>query len=350
MELSFSESPAVPSTSREVRLRRRPNGLPRPEHFEVVTVPSPAPREHEVLVRNRCFRVPSSIRMMIAEGAEAVEGVPFPVLRPGDTLAEEAIGEVLAAPVDSGLSRGDLVLHHRGFRELAAVPIEQCTRLDDSLPDPAMHLGQGWTAHAALTRAARVRAGDVVFVSSAAGAIGSMAAMLARRLGARRIIGSTSSREKARILQSELGYDDVVLRGGRPLLEQLREVAPEGIDVALDNVGGEHLRAAVFAARRGARIVVLGALSGQLAAEGNGRTAPVTLDSFPILLQRIELRGYSADDDPEARDEYARLLGEAVRSGRMHFAHTRIRGIERAPEALCEIVAGRYVGTCVIEP
>lgn len=349
MKLTFSQRP-LPTTSREIRLRRRPTGLPCPEHFELATVPVREPGPGEVLVHNRVFRVPPTIRMMVAEGAEDVEGVPFPALQPGDTLAEEAVGEVLSAPPSSGLAPGSLVMHRFGFREVAVVPEAECTPVDDGWPDLAMHLGHGWTAYAALTRGARVAAGDVVFVSSAAGAIGSMAAMIAKHLGARRVIGSTSSPEKARILRDQLGYDAVVLRDEGSLQTQLQDAAPEGVDVVIDAVGGEQLAAAVRAARHGARIVILGALSGQLAREGTGRTAPVTLDSFPILLRRLEIRGYSADDDHDARGEHDRTFGEALRGGRLGFPCARLRGIESAPKALCDVAAGRYVGLVVLAP
>ncbi|MGC4088920.1 MAG: NADP-dependent oxidoreductase [Polyangiaceae bacterium] len=349
MVLTLSKSHTSSCTSREIRLKARPTGLLRPENFELVEVPLPTVRGDQLLLRNRFIRVASSMRMMISEGAEAIEGVPFPALKPGDALGEAAVAEVLAAPAASGFAEGDLVSHHDGFREFAAVPAGACVRVDPNLPEPLMHLGHGWTAYAALKRCARVRAGDVVFVSSAAGAIGSMAAMIARRLGARRVIGSTSSRDKAQRLQTELRYDAAVIRGEGSIREQLRGAAPEGIDVALDNVGGEQLAAAIEVARHGARLVVLGALSGQLAVEGTGRTAPVTLDSFPILLKRLEIRGYSADDDSDAQAEFNSIFADAVRAGEMHFPHVRIRGIEQAPKALCDVAAGRYVGTVLIE-
>ncbi len=124
--------------------------------------------------------------------------MPFPALREGDTLAGEALGEVLSAPSDSGLSPGDLVLHVRGWRDYAAVSIAQCRKLGHELPDPIAHLGHGWTAYAALTRGVQIRPGDTVFVSSGAGAIGAMAGQIARLLGAGRVIGSTSSSGRRR--------------------------------------------------------------------------------------------------------------------------------------------------------
>lgn len=335
---------SLPKASREVKLAVQPTGLPKPENFKLVEVPTPAPKAGEALIRNRYFRISASLRMMISEGAERVEGVPFPALRPGDTLFEETVGEVVSAPAGSGLSAGDTVLHNLGWREFAAVPINECTLVDDTLPDVAAHLSHGWTAYATLTRGVQIRPGDTVFVSSAAGAIGSMAGQIARLLGASRVIGSTSSLEKARRLVSELGYDGAIVRGEKPLAAQLAEVAPDGVDIYLDNVGGPQLQAAVKAARTGARFVVVGALSGQLAAQGTGRTAPVQLDSFDLLLKKITIRGYSADDDPEVRSEWTHRFAEWLRLGDICFPHVVIDGLEAAPGAVRDVTDGRHFG------
>ncbi|MEV8515205.1 NADP-dependent oxidoreductase [Dactylosporangium sp. NPDC051484] len=340
----------LPPTCREVRLAARPEGLPRPEHFDVVTIPLPRPAAGQVLVRNRFFRVSASLRMMISQGAEEVRGVPFPALSPGDTLREEAVGEVVSAPTGSGLCPGDLVAHFLGWREYAVVDETACTRLEGTLPDPAAYLGPGQTAYAALTRGVHVRPGDTVFVSAGGSAIGSMAGQIARLLGADRVIGSTGSPDKAERLISELGYDAAVVRGtDEPLAAQLVKAAPGGIDVFLDNVGGDQLQAAVTAARDGARFILVGALSGQLAPCGTGRTAPVELDSFQLLMKKISIRGYSADDDPEVRSEWLRRFGDWLRSGGIAFPCVRITGIDRAPEALLQVIEGRHLGTVVVE-
>ena len=340
--------PSLPDTSREIKLKTRPHSLPQATDFEIVEVPLPVAGAAEVLVRNRYSRVSASLRMMISEGAEAVEGVPFPALRPGDTLAEETLGEVVAAPADSGLKTGDLVQHFLGWREYAAVPVADCVRIDNQLPDPVANLSHGWTAYAALTRGVQIRPGDTVLITSAAGAIGSMAGQIARLLGAGRVIGSTSSKDKADRLVDQLHYDAAVVRGHGSITAQLQEVAPEGIDVLLDNVGGEQLQAAVGAAREGARFVLVGALSGQLASKGTGRTAPVELDSFQLLLKKITMRGYSADDDPDARDEWTRRFAGWLRSGSIVFPHVVLQGIESAPEAMQKVAEGKYFGTAVV--
>ncbi|MBN3794099.1 NADP-dependent oxidoreductase [Burkholderia sp. Ac-20392] len=338
---------------RDVRLKAKLKGLPTPDDFEIVTAAAPAAGSGDVLVRNRYFLVSASLRAMISEGAEDVPGVPFPCLSAGDALMGEALGEVVSAPAGSGLSSGDIVTHFHGWRDYAMVPAWGCQRVGEALPKPAGYLGylgHGWTAYAALTRGVPIRPGDTVFVTSAAGAIGAMAGQIARRLGAGRVIGSTSSHDKARRLVSELGYDAAVMRGGStPFAEQLLEAAQGGIDVLIDSVGGEQLQAAVTAAREGARFLILGALSGQLAATGTGRTAPAEIDTVQFLLKRITMRGYSADDNPEAKGEWFERFAQWLRAGEIVFPHTVIDGLDNAPSALCDTSSGRYLGTVLVK-
>ncbi|GAA2755208.1 zinc-binding dehydrogenase [Actinopolymorpha rutila] len=281
-----------PRTSREVRLVSVPDTLPRPENLAVVETPVPEPAAGEVLLRNRFFHVFPALRSVMGDG---VQDAPLPPLRPGDTLFGAAIGEVVSAPAGSTLRPGDLVSHWHGWREYAVVPASECVPLGDGLPDPAAHLSQGSTAYDALTDGADVRPGDTVFVSGAAGSLGSMAGQLARLLGAGRVVGSTSTRAKADRLVAELGYDAVLLRGrdDDPIADQLAKAAPDGIDVFFDNVGGEQLRAAVAAARPGARFVLVGALSGQLSPVRPSPHAPVEIDSFAVILKRLRIRGFS---------------------------------------------------------
>ena len=349
---------SLPEISREVRLAARPAGLPTAGTFSLVSVPVPVPGPGEVLVRNRLFGVAASLRMMIAEGAQDVPGVPFPAMSPGDTLGGGAIGTVVSAPSASGLRAGDLVVHHLGWREYAAVPVTDCERIDVGLADLGeAQLGNGWTAYAALTRGTAIKPGDTVFISSAAGSIGSMAGQIARLLGAGRVIGSTGSPAKAERLVSELGFDAVAMRGegssagssAGSFAGRLAKAAPDGIDVCLDSVGGEQLRAAVDLANEAARIVILGTLSAQLAPAGTGRIAPVELDSMRLVLNRITLRGYSADDDPDVRAEWRDWSAPRFGDGSLVFPHVRVPGIEHAVEALLDTMAGRYLGAVVVQ-
>ncbi|MCM3886875.1 NADP-dependent oxidoreductase [Frankia sp. R82] len=329
------------SYSREVRLVTSPAGLPRPEDFAVVEVPVPTPGDGEVLVRNRYFHVFAALRTVLGG---SVEGAPFPPIHPGDTLFGAAVGEVVTAPAGSALAAGDLVFHWLGWREYAAVPVAQVQPLGNALADPGAHLSSGRTAYAAILQSG-LQPGETVFVSGAAGAVGSLAGQIARLLGAGRVIGSTGSAAKARRLVDEFGYDDVVLRGGEPFADRLAKAAPDGIDVAVDNVGGEQLQAAVAVARPGARLVLVGALSGQLAPDRAGTVAPVSLDTFALILKHITLRGL----DNTATTDWTDRFGDWLGRGEITFPSVRISGIEHAARALSETIQGRHFGTVLVE-
>ncbi|KUF14341.1 MDR family NADP-dependent oxidoreductase [Streptomyces silvensis] len=346
-----SPSLALPRVSREVRLAALPAGLPQAAHFEVVETSVPVPGPDEVLVRNRYFHVFPALRTLIGGG---VEGAPFPPLRVGDPLFGAAVGEVVAVGAAAGAPGGgphvgDMVHHYLGWRAYAAVPAAACRPLGDALPDPVAHLAQGWTAWHALTRVGDVRTGDTVFVTGGAGSLGSMAGQIARLLGAGRVVGGTGSPGKAERMTAELGYDAVVVRGAGPLSEQLAQAAPGGLDVVFDTVGGEELRAALGAARTGARFALVGALSGQLAPELDGTSAPVELDTFALIVKNITLRGTTTPDEPQGQSDWNERFIRSLRSGEITFPHTRVAGMEAAPRALEEVFRGRHFGTVVVE-
>ncbi|MEV0704548.1 NADP-dependent oxidoreductase [Saccharopolyspora sp. NPDC050389] len=330
----------MPATHREVHLVSRPKGPLRDEHFRVVEVPVPEPGQ--VLVRNQLMSVAAVMRTLMQSDAE----LPIPPFQPGEALWGPAIGSVVAAP-GTELRPGDLVSHNLGWREYAVADAADVQRIDrDALPDVAAHLSQGFTAWLGIVRGAEVRPGDTVFVTGAAGGVGTLAGQFAKLRGAPRVIGSTGSRRKGRHLVDELGYDAVVIRGAGPIEDQLRTAAPDGIDAVFDNVGGEQLSAALAVARRGARIALVGALSGQLT---GGFAAPVEIDSGSLILRGITLRGLSGSDHLGAIPQWMEEFGRALRTGDVTFPHVRLPGIHRAPLALCELLEGRHLGAVLVE-
>ncbi|CAL9324321.1 zinc-binding dehydrogenase [Streptomyces sp. SudanB182_2057] len=346
--------------SREVRLAALPAGLPTPADFTLAEVPVGTPAAGQVLVRNRWFLVYGGLRTLLGGAAK---DTPMPTPRPGDTLSGPAVGEVVLAPPGSPLRPGDTVTHPLGWREYALVPEAECARTDPALPDPVAQLASGSAAYGALTRVAGVREGDVVLVTGAAGGVGSLAGQIARLLGASRVIGTTGSPGKAGRLVAELGYDAVLTAGSwregrgsgnsreayRAFAGQLAEAAPDGIDVLLDTVGGPQLTAAVDAARQGARFALVGALSGQLAAEGSGAAAPTGIDVYRLIVKGVTMRGYLDADHPGVRAEWTARFADWLRSGRIRLPLTRVSGIDRAPWALRELIEGKRFGTVVVE-
>ncbi|MEW2516965.1 MDR family NADP-dependent oxidoreductase [Actinacidiphila alni] len=346
--LSAAPVPQTPPRwAREVRVARAPRGLPVPGDFTVERAPLPAPGPGQLLVRTSHFLVFPGLRTLL--GGET-DGVPLPPLRAGDTLFGPAVGEVVAAPDGAGPRPGDTVRHLLGWRDWALVPADQCEVLGGTLPDLVAYLAQGSSAYGALTRLAPVRPGDTVLVTGAAGAVGSLAGQIARLLGAGRVLGSTGSPWKAERLTAELGYDAVVPRGQGRFADRLAEAAPDGVDVLLDTVGGEQLAAAVGAARQGARFALVGALSGQLAADRAGGSAPAAIDSYRLVVKGVSVRGYAGGDHPEVEAEWTERFGAWLRAGEIRFPHTTVGGIERAPHVLPELIAGRHFGAAIVEP
>ncbi|MFG2890775.1 MDR family NADP-dependent oxidoreductase [Streptomyces sp. NPDC048248] len=334
---------AVPATHREIRLTSRAEGELSLRHFDVTEVPVPEPEAGQVLVRNRMMAVTAVMRTQMT-GMR----LPIPSFVPGEALWGAAIGEVVAAP-DGDFEVGDLVHHPYGWRQFAAVEGSKARRVDpDALPALGAHLSQGATAWGALHRAAEIRPGDTVFVTGAAGGVGSLAGQIARRLGAGRVVGSTGSERKAARLRAELGYDDTIVRGAGPIEAQLHRAAPDGVDVLLDTVGGEQLTAALALARPDARFALVGAISSQLGGDG-GVAAPVALDAGLIITRRVALRGFGLHAHPDLPQEWTKVFGRGLRDGELVFPHALLRGIAQAPRALCELTQGRHIGAVLVE-
>ncbi len=233
---------AMATQTREIHLAARPSGLPADDDFQTVSVELPDPGEGQILVRNTVLSVDPYMRGRMNDVKSYVP--PFALDAP---LEGGAVGVVVESR-DPSLSPGDTVLHMAGWREHAVLPASAARTVDvDDVPDSA-YLGvlgmPGVTAYVGLTRIAAVKEGDTVFVSGAAGAVGSVAGQLARKLGAAKVIGSAGSPEKVAWLVDELGYDAAFdYHDGSPA----KLLAPHGpIDVYFDNVGGDHLEAAIF--------------------------------------------------------------------------------------------------------
>ena len=334
---------SIPESHREVRLARRPGTVLSPDDFIVTEVPMPEPGPGQLVVRNVMMGVSAVLRTLMNEQS----GLPIPSFEIGQVLAGPAIGEVATAPGGGQLRAGDLVSHWQGFREYAAVDAGGVQPVDvNTFPDLVAHLSMGATAWVAVNRGAEVRDGDTVFVSGAAGSLGSLAGQFARHCGADRIIGSTSTGSKARYLIDHLGYDAVVLRGAGPIEEQLRQAAPDGIDAVVDTAGGDQLQAALALARPGARFGLVGSLSSQV----HGRVgAPIEIDAFALIAKAVTVRGVDFSRHLDLIGEYTTVFGQGLRDGTMSLPSTHLSGIEQAPRALIELLEGRHIGTVVVD-
>jgi NADPH-dependent curcumin reductase CurA len=332
----------LPATSRAWHLVARPHGWPKPEDFALRETPVTEPGPGRLLVRNTFMSVDPYMRGRMNDVESYVP--PFRLDQPMDG---GAVGEVVASQAE-GFAVGDHVLHFGGWREYAEMAAEHAVAVDPAAAPLSAYLGvlgmPGLTAYAGLLRVASFREGDTVFVSGAAGAVGSQVGQIAKLKGAARVIGSAGSDEKVRILTEEYGFDTAFNYRNGPVDEQLQEAAPDGIDVYFDNVGGEHLEAAIGRLRVHGRITVCGMIAQYNATEPPA--APRNLGQ--IIGKRLRVEGMLVNDHDDLKPQFVAEVGGWIREGRLHYRETVVKGIDNAVDAFLGMLKGSNIGKMVV--
>ncbi|MFB7213702.1 MDR family NADP-dependent oxidoreductase [Streptomyces sp. NPDC056255] len=320
--------------TREIQLTAQITGIPTAEHFTVAKTEV----DGEVLVRTDQVGLAATyLELMRADCT-----IPVPAWEPGRRVGVATIGTVVRSDSPE-LAVGDLVQSMTGWSEYSAGPAAAYVKLDRGLfADPGYHLGQGPTAYYGMADVAGVGEGDVVFVSGAAGGVGSLAGQIARCLGAARVIGSAGSPEKADYLVNELGYDAAFdYHDGSPA-DRLRELAPDGITVFFDVVGGEQYDAALRAARPGARFALCGSLSSQLGDAAERFPKP---DQEAADARGVKLLPFSCYHTPDQIAAWRKCFSTWLDAGWFVYPQTVIEGgIEDVPAAFLALLQGSYRG------
>jgi NADPH-dependent curcumin reductase CurA len=281
--------------------------------FIITTEDVPEPDTGQILVRNRFMLLGAVMRTLLP------------------TMVGKTLGTVVAS-TDPGVPTGASVVHMLGWREYVLLDVAQCRVVDTD--DPLLVLSNGLTVYTGLM-VAGLLPGETVYVSGAAGAVGSLAGPLARAMGAGRVVGSTGSATKVTQLVERLGYDaGFDHRDPDAVVQELREAAP---DIYFDTVGGPLLSATLPTLSPGGRVALCGALAQQL-----GGAAEPTIDLLTVIRNRLSLHGFTGD--PDLEPAYRQL----VRERRLIFAHTVVDGLAAAPQALLDLFAGRFVGTVLV--
>jgi NADPH-dependent curcumin reductase CurA len=314
--------------------------MPVPEDFQLAEVELPDPVDGETLVRNAFVSVDPYMRGRMNDVRSYVP--PFAV---GEPLTGGAVGQVVASRAE-GVAEGSWVVHDQGWREAAVVPGERARAFDPSAAPLSTSLGvlgmPGLTAFVGVVDIGEVKDGDTVLVSGAAGAVGSLAGQLARLRGAH-VIGSAGSRAKTAWLE-ELGFDAVFDYHGVAPREALRELAPDGIDVYFDNVGGETLEAAIGALNRHGRIVACGSISGYNATE----PPPGPRNLFMVVTKRLRMQGFIVFDHSDRWGAFLEEVAPLVADGTIGYRETVVDGVEHAPEAFLALFTGDNVGKMLV--
>ncbi len=321
--------------SREIHLVQRPSGAPKPEDFALIERDVADAKDGEVLVQNLYMSVDPAMR---------------PRLTAGQSLDEAMLGGALGRIVQSkhdGFVVGDLVNNRLGFRELFTSDGKGLNKL---LPDPDLPLtvhmhalgGTGFTAYGGLLHIGQLKDGEQVFVSTAGGAVGSVAAQIAKLKGCY-VVGSTGADDKAAWLRDKVGLDAVINYKTQPIRDALEEATPKGLDVYFDNVGGDHLEAALRRMNTLGRIPVCGFISGY----NSGHSNVSNLSN--IIYSRVMLRGFVAPDFMHLYGDFQRDMAGWLKDGKVKYQETIIDGIAAAPQALIGLMAGQNSGKMLVK-
>ncbi|RZS31190.1 hypothetical protein EV193_11569 [Herbihabitans rhizosphaerae] len=331
------------TTTREIHLAARPVGWPTANDFALVQRDLPPLAAGQVLVRNQYMSVDPYMRGRMNDAKSYTPAFPL-----GEPLVGGAVGEVVESTVD-GLAAGDLVLHGLGWREHAIVDGGGVTKLDSVTGvSPSRYLGAlgmpGLTAHVGLLDIAAFQPGDTVFVSGAAGAVGALVGQIARLRGAKRVIGSAGSAGKVAYLTDRLGFDAAFNYRDGDVHGQLAAAAPDGIDVYFDNVGGDHLEAAIGRLNVGGRVALCGAISMYNASEPQPGPNNLAL----AVGKRLSLRGFIVSDHFDRLPEVVAEVGGWLRDGELVADETVVDGLDNAVDAFLGMLRGTNTGKMIV--
>lgn len=330
------------TTNHQVRLAARPSGLPKSSDWEITEEPVPTPGDGEFVVAISHISLDPAMRGWMNAGASYIEPVEI-----GDVMRAGAVGEVIASE-HPGFAVGESVYSDFGVQEYALSSGKGVLKVDPSLAPLPRYLGTlgmtGMTAYFGLFDVAKMREGETVVVSGAAGAVGSAAGQMAKIRGAR-VIGIAGGEEKCRWLVEELGFDAAIDYKSQDVRQALRELAPDRVDVYFDNVGGEILDAVLTRLARGARIVICGAVSQYNATEAVRGPS----NYLSLLVSRASMIGMVVFDYaprfPAAATEIAGWMSE----GRLISREDVIEGgVSTFPDTLLKLFSGENIGKLVL--
>ncbi len=330
-------------TTRAVCLKERPVGLPGPEHFELKTLEAAPPADGQVQVRNLFMSVDPYMRGRMYDRPSYVP--PFQI---GTPLEGGAIGEVVAS-ADPGFQPGDLVNSMFGWREAFTASAKAVQKVDPHGLPPEVFLGAvgmpGLTAYAGFLEIGKPKPGEVVFVSGAAGAVGSVVCQIAKIKGCI-VVASAGSDDKARWLKEVAGVDAVVnYKTCGNLLEAVRAAAPKGIDIYFDNVGGEHLEVALELARPLARFAECGMISRY----NDTAPSPGPANLIYVIGKSITMQGFIVTNYAHLQGQFVKDMAQWIGEGRLKWEETVYDGIENAVAAFQGLFQGANTGKMLVK-
>src|SRR5690625_3314017 len=323
------------STSTQIQLVNRPTGWPSHDDFRTATIEYGDLEPGQVRVRNEFVSVDPYMRGRMNDTRSYV--APFAL---GESITGGAVGRVIESEADA-LPVGTPVLHQHGWSDVIQADAETFRPVPDIEGLPlSVHLHilgmTGLTAYVGLTAIAGMKEGDTVFVSGAAGAVGTAVGQIAKQLGASRVIGSAGSAEKVALLTKKYGYDEAFNYKEVNVREQLPVSAPDGVDVYFVNVGGDHLEAALDAMNDGGRIALCGAISGY---NSTDRT-PGPDNMANIITRGLKLEGFTLANYLHHAPAFREKMTKWFAEGKIAYDETVVDGIENTVDAFLDMMRG----------
>jgi len=328
--------------NKQITLAARPVGVPKESDFRLVELPVPQPREGEFLVRTNYVSVDPYMRGMLARADSYAGSVAI-----GDVVPGGAVGTITASRHPE-FSEGEVVQGAWGWQEWAVSDGKGVRRVDPSLAPVSTSLGilgmPGLTAYFGLLEVGRPKEGETVFVSAAAGAVGSVVGQIAKIKGCR-VVGSAGSAEKVDWLLGELGFDAAFdYKQARSLRAAVRRACPDGVDVYFDNVGGPITDVVFRSLNTGARVVVCG----QIDQYNNTEAAVGPRKLWHLIVKQARAEGFLVDQFTERHEEGRRRLAQWVRQGKLKYRETIVEGIANAPAAFIGLFTGDNIGKMLV--
>lgn len=332
-------------TNRRILLKARPVGLPKSSDYEMVEEPIPTPGPGQILIRNHFISLDPAIRGWMDESEDSY----LPPIKLGEAVMAVTVGEVVKSE-SPAFETGDMVMGIHGWEEYSLSQGEGYSSkiAADTGVSPSLFLGvmgsTGLTAYFGLLDVGQPKEGDVVLVSGAAGAVGSIVGQIAKIKGCK-AYGIAGSEEKISWITEELGFDGAInYKTCGDLTEAIRDMCPDGVDVYFDNVGGKVLDAALMNLRERARIVMCGAISTYNVEE----PVPGPYNLWQLLVKSARIEGFLIRNYADRFPEGAMQMAEWIAAGKIRYREEVISGLENAPEAFLRLFTGEHEGKMVI--
>ncbi len=326
--------------NRQILLRSRPFGMPKPSDFELVESPVPPLGEGEFLCRTIYLSLDPYMRGRIGGGASYAASV-----EPGQVIVGGTVSEVMESK-HPGLATGDLVLGYDGWQAYAISRGVGVRKLDPEQAPISTALGvlgmPGMTAYIGLLDIAQPKPGETVVVSAAAGAVGSAVGQIAKLKGCR-AVGIAGSQDKCDYVVRELGFDACVNYRAGDLIQALRKACPDGIDIYFENVGGDVQKAVLELINMNARIPLCG-----LIAEYNAVESPSGPSWRRLLINRATVKGFMVSDHANRIGDFLADCSRWVREGKLKYREDVVVGLENAPDAFVGLLQGRNFGKLLV--